>query len=700
MAAAKIFDILLEHEQFSNERLRRRAICKRILVLLKIAVFLAAWAFFTLFIVLKAPETTNERLISLQPNKSYSVNMDVDPSGRFVCLKLKGNIDVIRTQNAQGNHASDTHVDVTLESFTVGSNKTLWKSSVWSVYMVDAAPYSTNTVKKMINVVDWNKNQSAEKSQRAGDGDGDGDVDMKVSLINMSNKPAGVSLMIVPDPVDPRLGTWLGCLLLVFLYALIAFEIADRAFAAILVSITALGMLSMMDLRPSFPHIISWIDIDTLMLLFGMMVMVAILSDTGLFDVLSLFAYRLSNGKIWLLLFYLYMFTGLLSALLDNVTMVLMIVPVTVRLCEAVGLHTTLVVINIVIFSNVGGALTPVGDPPNMIIATNKDVIASGVNFGNFTLHMFPGVIVSMMIVFGIMYFITRNKIYTGRASQLRHSIEELEKLLRNMKDKQRESAMRRLSDLRERLKGHENNTTSANKDFDSNLNDMKRKYRIRDKVLLVKCIVAFTFAVSMFLLHSVPSMHGISLAWAAVLAAILLLILADLPDLDKVLSRVEWDTLIFFAALFILTEALVEIGLIDTVSNLVIDYVVSVDKGSQLLVSIMLVLWISAIGAAFIGNIPITTMMLKITIRLGNNERLNLPMQPLVWAMAFGACFGGNGTLIGASANVVSAGIANQYGHQIDFKSFFIIGFPIMLLTVVIAGIYLVIVHCLFTWH
>ncbi|XP_034473895.1 P protein-like [Drosophila innubila] len=506
-------------------------------------------------------------------------------------------------------------------------------------------------------------------------------------------------MIIDPNPVDSTTGVWLGLFLITFLYILIAFEITDRAFAGVLVSLTALGILSAMGVRPSFEKILSWIDIDTIILLFGMMIMVAILADTGLFDYLSLFAYRLSKGKTWLLLFYLYMFTGILSAFLDGVTMVLMMVPVTIRLCEAVGLHTTLVVISIVAFSNIGGALTPVGDPPNMIIATNSYVVSKGVDFGNFTLHMLPGVVVSMILGFLSIFVMTRKFIYIGRADQMRRSLARLDKLARNQKDDNRD-IVKRMEELNERLKRNEANINNPGRDFDDNLNDMQMKYRIRDKILLIKCCVAFAFAISMFLAHSFPSMKGITLCWAATLAALLLLILTDRPDVDKILEGVEWDTLIFFAALFVLMEALVEIGLIDWVSNKTIALILCADKSSQLCVSILLVLWISALASSFVGNIPITTMMLKLTINLATNEELNLPLTPLVWAISFGCCFGGNGTLIGASANVVSAGMANSYGYNINFKTFFILGFPLMIITSVVASIYLLIAHCLFTWH
>jgi len=178
-----------------------------------------------------------------------------------------------------------------------------------------------------------------------------------------------------------------------------------------------------MNSRPNFDTIIEWIDMETLMLLFGMMVMVGVLSDTGIFDYLSVLAYQLSRGKIWYLFFYLCMFTGILSAFLDNVTMVLLMVPVTIRLCEILRLNTLLVLISIAVFSNIGGTLTPVGDPPNVIIATNRFVSEHGIKFVNFTLHMFPAVFASMLLAFLMLYCMYRNKLVESNEDGVLRSI-------------------------------------------------------------------------------------------------------------------------------------------------------------------------------------------------------------------------------------------------------------------------------------
>lgn len=213
--------------------------------------------------------------------------------------------------------------------------------------------------------------------------------------------------------------------------------------------------------------------------------------------------------------------------------------------------------------------------------------------------------------------------------------------------------------------------------------------------MLLVKSAVTLVFVISFFFLHSIPDIQRLSLGWTALLGAILLLILSDRHDMESVLARVEWSTLLFFAALFILMESLAKLGLIDWIGLQTENVILSVNEESRLAVAILIILWVSAIASAFVDNIPLTTMMVKIAISLADKKALNLPLQPLVWALAFGACLGGkficirlilewfdlnflfslntgNGTLIGASANVVCAGVAEQHGYRFTFVEYF----------------------------
>lgn len=188
-------------------------------------------------------------------------------------------------------------------------------------------------------------------------------------------------------------------------------------------------------------------------------------------------------------------------------------------------------------------------------------------------------------------------------------------------------------------------------------------QYPIRNKQLLIKCSAALLFVISLFFLHSVPELQRLSLGWTALLGAIFLIILADIEDLEAILARVEWSTLLFFAALFILMEALTELGLIEWIGNMTEGIILGVGEDRRLMVAILIILWVSrqigglsylycicvvpswqvsAVASAFVDNIPLTTMMVKITISLAQNSTLNLPLQPLVWALALGACLGG----------------------------------------------------------
>lgn len=149
-------------------------------------------------------------------------------------------------------------------------------------------------------------------------------------------------------------------------------------------------------------------------------------------------------------------------------------------------------------------------------------------------------------------------------------------------------------------------------------------------------------FVISFFFLHSLPDIQKLSLGWTALLGAILLLILSDREDMEAILARVEWSTLLFFAALFVLMESLAELGLIDWIGTQTENVILSVNEENRLAVAILIILWVSAIASAFVDNIPLTTMMIKVSISLAEKKALNLPLQPLIWALAFGACLGG----------------------------------------------------------
>lgn len=181
-----------------------------------------------------------------------------------------------------------------------------------------------------------------------------------------------LQLNVDESPIYKRHGVLYAAAVLCGLYIMIIWEVVNRTFAAIIASTLSVGILAALNSRPSMSTIMSWIDVETLLLLFGMMILVAILSETGVFDYLAVYAYKITNGHVWPLINCLCLFTAVLSSFLDNVTTVLLMTPVTIRLCEVMCLNPVPILMCMVIYSNIGGALTPVGDPPNVIIASNS----------------------------------------------------------------------------------------------------------------------------------------------------------------------------------------------------------------------------------------------------------------------------------------------------------------------------------------
>lgn len=213
----------------------------------------------------------------------------------------------------------------------------------------------------------------------------------------------------------------------------------------------------------------------------------------------------------------------------------------------------------------------------------------------------------------------------------------------------------------------------------------MTRNAHIKDPVLLAKTGSVMAAVILAFLLHSV---HEVKPAWIAVLGAIMLLVMASPKDVHHPLEHVEIPTLMFFAGLFVMVEAIKEAGLIRTIGEVMANFIRDVDEGSRQMTAMTLIMWVSALISAFVDNIPWTTVMVKVVEQLGS-AGLGLSIRALAWALALGACFGGNGALIGASANVVVSNIAENNGYHLSFGYFLKIGFPLMVISIGISNLY-----------
>ena len=450
---------------------------------------------------------------------------------------------------------------------------------------------------------------------------------------------------------------YVGLAILVGVYVLIIFETVHRTLAAAVGGLVALLALNHYKVGPALTlaEVTTLIDWETIGLLLGMMVMVGILSNTGVFEYFAVLSYKKSGGSIWTLVVILCSVTAVLSAFLDNVTTMLLLTPVTIQLAKVLDIKPIPLLISEVLFSNIGGAATMIGDPPNIMIGSGLSsakieeagypaLAEYGVTFNDFIFEMGPGILMCVVPSFMLLKWYYADE-FSGS----------------------------RIRDVAE----------------------LEAKYGIKDPQMLKVAGFILLLVILNFFLH--PITH-IAVSWIALVGAVVMLLATDRHELEEPLHHVEWTTLLFFAGLFVLVHSLQEMGVINYIGKYVmaaIEFFGS-DTGDgqtvRLAAGILIVLWVSAIASAFIDNIPYTATMIPIVLQI-SNELGGYLLDPLIWALAFGACLGGNGTLIGASANVVTAGMSEEAGYPISFNDFFKAGFPVMLLTTFIVSLYMMLV-------
>ena len=448
--------------------------------------------------------------------------------------------------------------------------------------------------------------------------------------------------------------------ILLGVYALIITEVVHRTLAAAVGGLLAILALAYYtpetaDVSFSLGAVTTLIDWETIGLLLGMMVMVGILSHTGLFEWFAVQAYKQSGGSVWTLVVILCSVTAVLSAFLDNVTTMLLLTPVTIQLAKVLDLKPIPLLISEVLFSNIGGAATMIGDPPNIMIGSGlsaaaiekagyPDLVGAGVTFNDFIIEMAPGILMTIVPSFMFIKWFYAEEFSGSRV----RDIAELES-----------------------------------------------KYGIKDAAMLKVSGTILFLVVLNFFLH--PITH-IAVSWIALVGAVIMLLETDRHDLEAPLEHVEWTTLLFFAGLFVLVHALGYMGVIKFIGDYVTKGIAMFGSAegdgvtTRLAAAVLIILWVSAIASAFIDNIPYTATMIPVVMQIA--DELSIELSPLIWALAFGACLGGNGTLIGASANVVTAGMAEEAGYPISFNEFFKAGFPVMILTTAIVSLYMVLVY------
>lgn len=401
-------------------------------------------------------------------------------------------------------------------------------------------------------------------------------------------------------------------------FALIVTEKIDRTLTALLggILMIILGVLSQ---EKAF-HAIDW---NVIFLLTGMMIIANVLRETGIFQWIAVKAVVWGKGDPFRIIVMLAIVTAVASALLDNVTIVILLAPVTLFVASNLKINPIPYLIVVILASNIGGAATLIGDPPNILIGS-----AANIDFLTFLANLGPVIIVIMIVFIGVLWIWFR-----GQWSKNQEAMAELEAL----------------------------DTSTL----------------LTDKNTLRKSAVVMGLVMIGFLVHGVFDLEPATIA----LGGAVILLLWTQKDVNTVLRDVEWATLFFFIGLFIAVEGLVQVGIIETIG----EYLINI-TGGDLLYTSMLLLWMSALFSGIVDNIPYTATMIPVV----QSMESVLPLQPLWWSLALGACLGGNATLVGASANVVVANIATRGGYPISFRLFLRYGVIITVISLVIASFYI----------
>lgn len=385
----------------------------------------------------------------------------------------------------------------------------------------------------------------------------------------------------------------------------------------------------------------AFIDFNTIGLLTGMMLLISVIKETGVFAYIAIVITKKTRGSSWRILLWFSIFTAVASALLDNVTTVLLIAPITILIAEMLDISPFPFLVAEILASNIGGTATLVGDPPNILIGSAADL-----SFLDFLVHMGPVSVITLAITLVAIRIAFRKELGVEYA------------------------------DYRKVMEG------------------MDESEVISDPVLLRRSMIVLGLTIAGFIVHDLIGLKPATIALAGGGA----LMIWSGTDISKRLEEIEWTTLFFFMGLFVLVGGLEKVGILERLAAGILS------MSDNTVVLCISILWISALASSFLDNIPFVAAMIPLLARItsalfpnvdGLDEaayRLYLLKQsmPLWWSLALGACLGGNGTLIGASANVVIAGFSEKTSSPLNFRNYFKYGFPLMILSIVLSSAYI----------
>ncbi len=443
----------------------------------------------------------------------------------------------------------------------------------------------------------------------------------------------------VPDVVLPRVfnaAFFLAAAIFLVVFVLISLNVLHETIAAFLGAAAMLGVSYFAgSFAPDlwivgFHRAITFIDFDVIFLLMTMMIFMAITSRTGIFQWLAFQTFRMARGNTFLVAATLILITGITSAVLNDTTVMLLMAPVSIQIALALNIHPAAIVVPEVLASNIGGAATLIGTPPNTIIGSYV-----GLSFNQFLVNMLPIALMSMLILLGMTRWLYRKEF--GRRS------------------KPASAAL---------------------------YAQLESGARITDHVLLRKSLILFGITLTLFFTGDTFHMPP---AVAAIIGATALLLWVR-PNVSEMLREVDWTTLVFFMCLFMMVGGIQEVGLIQLIAE-----AVQKMAGENLVMATLLIIWVSAIASAVVANIPFTAAIVPVTVFLTQTIP-GAENNVLYWALALGAGLGGNATYIGSAPNIVAAGIMDRAGYRLKFGDFSRIGVPVTFVTVLVPTLWILI--------
>lgn len=448
----------------------------------------------------------------------------------------------------------------------------------------------------------------------------------------------GITIRLPDITMERRitLGFWVATLTFVGMLALIALERLHNTMAALLGAAIVLGVSSVgSPLNPNlfildFEQALQYVDFDVIFLVMGMMIVIGILEATGIFQWTAYQAYRLSRGRAWLLAIILMILTSVASAMLDNVTTMLLMTPITLEIALVLGINPLALIIPEVLASNIGGISTLIGTPTNILIGSYADI-----GFADFLINLTPGVVLAQtaLTIYVLVAFRRQYREVSGGLSPA-------------MLDRLRENG------------------------------------RITRPKTLAKAGTVFVLMLLLFIfgeqIHLVPAV-------TAILGAAVMLLVVD-TDIQEMLKVVDWTTLMFFIALFMVIGALQEVGLISLIAAGIKQLV-----GENLNLALLVIVWSGALLSGVIDNIPFTAAMLPVVGYLTRTIP-GASSKVLFYGLSVGSAMGGNSTLIGSSPNMVTAGIAERAGYPVSYVAFLKVGLPATIITVAMGTVWLLI--------